>query len=327
MASQWLDGVNNSLANFFSASSGNAAKRRKTPERSVEPPTDLSPEMMEWFQDTMAGACASSTSFISQKCVEKFTEIETRFVKNENISTNQQAQIVAAETKIETLVVKYDDLEQKFAAMQIKQTETDAAVVKSQEILAATTTAAAQQSNVNMTNARDLAATDRPLAVCGNLGWDNTFAELSDNFDKVIEATGIDRSTIEQIGPLGNRDKQSCIQVLFTNARSLTIAKLKISSKRHSFTTGKTVWLDVAKTRQELAPRRSINKAFSIMKEVESLRPDALVVAWDTDVRAIVAGTKRICFLEGSSILFTAFGKTRYDEHVRYEVALMAQNS
>ena len=75
----WLDGVNNSLATFFTGPSARSPKRRKTPERVIEPPQgELLPALLEWFHESMQGAATASTGFAAQKCVEKFAESDAR---------------------------------------------------------------------------------------------------------------------------------------------------------------------------------------------------------------------------------------------------------
>ena len=68
----WLDGVNNSLASFFTRPDAPKSKRRKSPETHSAPPQgEMSPALLEWFQESMEGAATASTGFLAQKCVEQ----------------------------------------------------------------------------------------------------------------------------------------------------------------------------------------------------------------------------------------------------------------
>lgn len=113
----------------------------------------------------------------------------------------------------------------------------------------------------------------------GNLGWDMPAQELQDRLDKALNDGGIDPDTITTSHAVVGRDgRGSAAEIQFKTEANLQTAKGKMRNSRQSIVPGKSIWLDVKKTCEELAPARAIHRAFDILTDIESRREDCAML-------------------------------------------------
>lgn len=132
------------------------------------------------------------------------------------------------------------------------------------------------------TNARRRRRPDRrsPQAPgVGNLGWDTPAQDLQQRLDAALEKAMIDSTTITATHCVVGRDgRGSAAEVHFASEHALQAAKAKMRNAHQSVIPGKTIWLDVKKTREELAPARAIHRAYEILTDPKGRREDSAML-------------------------------------------------
>ena len=97
----------------------------------------------------------------------------------------------------------------------------------------------------------------------GNLGWDDSIATVETRAKETLEAEGITDDLYSNLR--GMREKGSAVKINFHTSSSLTRAKLAVAEKRKVYRQGYTVFLDVAKSPEELAPTRETHRMHEIL--------------------------------------------------------------
>jgi len=116
-----------------------------------------------------------------------------------------------------------------------------------------------------------------PYARIGNLGWDAEPSVLLPRAKEVLEKCGIQPSDYKCLSAV--REKGSVVGLTFTSPARLQQAKREVAALNHTCAgMTKPVWLNVEKSRAELAPARLIHRATDMLTEVESTKPDPKAV-------------------------------------------------
>lgn len=108
------------------------------------------------------------------------------------------------------------------------------------------------------------------MARLGNLGWDDPSDTLKSRAEQVLCEANIPDAEWGDLSPCtGRQGTGSACELHFTSSNALLRAKHKIRCLGKRFVVGKSVWLDVNKSKAELNPSRCIHRCLEVIQEVE----------------------------------------------------------
>lgn len=147
----------------------------------------------------------------------------------------------------------------------------------------------------------------------GDLGWDTEAATLTELAWEALEKAGISPQDIAALTPVTGRDnKGSGAKAMFRSEETLQAAKMKVRQARVTCVDAKYVWLDVKKTRAELAPARAIHRCGEIIQDLESRRPGGHRVEKNVGSKVVCVGGSRAFFTLHGQMKATYWATRRY---------------
>ena len=108
----------------------------------------------------------------------------------------------------------------------------------------------------------------RTIAICGNLGYDTEPPELESRCYTLLKELGFGDEQMSIAAKY--RGKGSSCEVIFTSADLLALARIKVKAARKEYVEGRSVWLDVAKTREENAPNRMFHRVHDYLQNMHA---------------------------------------------------------
>lgn len=111
---------------------------------------------------------------------------------------------------------------------------------------------------------------------------------------------------------VGRDGRGSAGEVHFVSESALQAAKAKMRNTRQSVMPGKTIWLDMKKTREELAPARAIHRACEILTDLEGRREDTAMLDKNVGSKGIFCNGQRAWYRIKSVLKSTIAAQWRY---------------
>ncbi len=144
----------------------------------------------------------------------------------------------------------------------------------------------------------------RTDAVIGNSGWDSTSAQVLEKARARLAAANVLPEQFHALTPVVNRsDRGSLAKLQFSSPAHLQAAKLKVRATNVQGLSGRSLWVDAAKTPRELKPARVVHRIAECLVDLELAREAA-----DRITIEKVMGGKRVISIAGK-IGFTCRGE------------------
>ena len=107
----------------------------------------------------------------------------------------------------------------------------------------------------------------RTLATIGGFQWNTAGADLVKLATECLERAGVPSSDFKFLH--APRDPGSIVSLVFTGPHKLQEARLAVKCSKYSHGS-RTIWLDAAKTREELRPARLVHRAAEAILNLEN---------------------------------------------------------
>lgn len=155
----------------------------------------------------------------------------------------------------------------------------------------------------------------RLLARLGNLGWDTPAEVLMQRATELLESAGVPHNAVTALTPMvGKAGTGSACEAMFITENALQQAKLKTRGIRKTWVEGKSAWLDFKKSREELAPARTIHRCAELVEDVEMRRPDRGEVVKNVGAKLVMVNQQRCFYTVGGVLKATHFAAKRYSD-------------
>lgn len=165
----------------------------------------------------------------------------------------------------------------------------------------------------------------RAIARIGNIGWDESPAELEAAALAVLAAARVDRTCHGPVAAVVNRaGVGSAVETNFKSAADLQAARMAVRALRKECTRGRFAWLDTARTRAETQPVRILHRLADALEAIEEDRSDRQAVVRDVPAKAVSIGGRRLAFVSSEKITWTPQGLQRYGAEDREDAAVVA---
>lgn len=297
-----------------------------------EPQTD-------WLADVVGESIQHSLSEFGfkfgSKIEQRFIEAEKRINALEDAADTSAQRIVDLEAMVKQLLDKVGVLETKGTdagltdrvvemASTLQAQRTDLENVKASQSAAASSGDSRRHSVAN----NEPAYENRTAAVLMNLLPPQRHNELATEEDKrlrqqacyeagkalLLELNVVPESYSEL---MGMRSGKGC-NLNFTSHGALQMARSKVmnGNKSYGLLDGKAikVFLDCAKTRNEMRPALLTHRAYDVIADIEKLQAHPLIVTKDLRGKTIKVGANRVGYSLHGSFYFTHFAQQRYSE-------------
>jgi len=254
-------------------------------------------------------------------CAEKFEHFDAE-------NTNRKNEIVELRKELEGLKAKVDsgaasaalptDLRDRVAAVEEE-------LVKSQRDRA---TPVAESNGQHKSDwLHGIPESERKYARIGNLGWDEQSPTLIKRAKELLEKIGVQADEYSCLSAV--RNPGSLVGLTFKSADRLQEAKRAVRALCATAPGAKNpMWLDIEKSRKELAPARLIHRAFDMVTELEGARPDG-----KTDIekkmngkQIKVGGTTLVCWSFHGQLQWSNWAQKRYSAEEIQQVTAYCEN-
>ena len=155
----------------------------------------------------------------------------------------------------------------------------------------------------------------RVVARIGNLGWDDDENLIVTRAKEALDQAGIKQE--DYVGLCATRKKGSLAELCFSDPVLLQKAKMSFRALKHEFVSGKVVWLDVKKDREEMRPARVVHRITELIEEAESARDDRLPVEKVLNGKFVKLGPQRAGYVSKGNWVWTALAVSRYPQEFR----------
>lgn len=168
-------------------------------------------------------------------------------------------------------------------------------------------------------------AEGRRLARIGGLGWDTAAAELESRAIALLTAAGVERQAYGPVAAaVGRNGTGSAAETVFRTPAALDEARIAVRALKREYAPRTTAWLDVARTRAENAPVRTMHRIADMLVEIERARPDRLPVRREAGSRSVTVGETRVAHVSADKVMWTPAGVSRYAASDRADAEAVA---
>ena len=313
-------------------------------DTSVDPP--LSKEQMTWVGDAVGSAFNAFGAHVDErfKMVEDANaerEKETKWLREqlEKIKAEMKEFCGNAGAQAGTAADTMNEIKNQIAALEKIHADAAAALpgppgipsgsvaghqphlAEHQPLLARPRTQGRSSGNDWLD---DIIPENRRYARIGNLGWDAESDVLLPRAKEMLEKAGIPATDYDCMSAV--RTKGSVVSLTFKEASKLQDARRQMRCIGHTYEgLNGAVWLDVEKSRRELAPARLIHKATDMITDLEAAREDKKPVEKIMNGKQIKVGGILAAWSFRGALQVSRFAEGRYSEEERQQVLAFAE--
>ena len=227
---------------------------------------------------------------MENKAADQERLLDSLMSDTSNSNKELRESLVALEKRAQFLESELEKMKQSVSAQEVSQTA----------------------SSSSAADSTTLPYERRTIARMGGFTWNTPAADLVRIAKEVLSAGGIPDDNWKSLHAV--RDPGSIVELELSTAAMLQSARLAVRCANRRIDQ-RLIWLDAAKTRDELAPARLVRRAAEALIELESNRPQSerKEVTKVLSGKQVKLGGQVVCYSANANLMWTEMAKERYD--------------